>query len=292
MQRKTLCSLQTVKLRKIKDLFKSSLKDLYDAEELVAISRMVFTEVLNLSPSELLLNQDENIKEETQKELIIILERLKQAEPVQYVLRAAWFCDLKFKVNKHVLIPRPETEELVRWILEENKFLTPSILDVGTGSGCIAIALAKQIKKASVSAMEISTEALKVANHNALSHAVEIRFLKDTILQPMDSSMRYDIIVSNPPYVMQSEKESINKHVLDFEPHLALFVDDNDALIFYKAIIEFADSHLHVGGKLYFEINEAKSQAVVSLFNKRKFKNVTIKKDMQGKERMVMSVKA
>jgi release factor glutamine methyltransferase len=197
-----------------------------------------------------------------------------------------------------VLIPRPETEELVEFILSEvrnHKSEVSQILDIGTGSGCIAIALKKNLPDANVSAIDISDEALLIAKANAILNQTIVNFLRADILSPISpknkSEGTFDIIVSNPPYVRISEKEKMSKNVLDYEPHLALFVNDNDPLLFYKAIAEFALENLSPNGKLYFEINEALGAEIKKLLEEKGFKNVEVKKDMSGKERMTVASK-
>ena len=278
----------------IQNIFKTSLSKLYDTGESDAITRNVLMEVLNFESSDWVLLGKKMVSLDNEIKLHQILNRLLQHEPMQYVLGFAWFCDLKLKVNKHTLIPRPETEELVDWIVKENKIASATILDIGTGSGCIAIALATKIKSAKITAIDISKHALQIAAENALTHQVKIVFEEKNILTQNKSEFDekiVDIIVSNPPYVLATEKQSMHQHVLDFEPHQALFVPDNDALIFYKAIIEYAKIHLHPTGKLYFEINETKAAEVVELLKQNDFMDTQIKKDLQGKDRMVVGVK-
>ena len=278
-------------LREIQNIFKRSLKNLYDKDETATIIRTVLMEALNYSTADLILKDQEVVSFETEEQLLKILERLKQAEPVQYVLGYAWFCGLRFKVNKYVLIPRPETEELVDWIVKQNKIQSPHILDIGTGSGCIAIALAKQIPEATVVAKDISKDALNTATQNALINNVDVKFLEADILNQHSNEIKYDIIVSNPPYVLQSESETMCRHVLQYEPATALFVPDDDALIFYKAILKYAGIHLKPGGKLFFEINPFKAEEITALLKSSNFIELSIKKDLQGRDRMVMGTK-
>jgi release factor glutamine methyltransferase len=233
------------------------------------------------------------------EDLDAITERLKKNEPVQYVLGEAWFAGMKFKVNKNVLIPRPETEELVDWIVKESQKSNPesfrdksqNIIDIGTGSGCIPITLKHQLPEANVSAIDVCSEALFTATENAIKLNTEVDF---TLLDFLDEEKwnelhQYDIIVSNPPYVKQSEINTIHERVKEFEPHLALFVPDNDPILFYKKLSDFSMKHLNAGGKLFVEINEALGEAVSNLFRSAGFLNVDLKKDMQGKDRMVMA---
>jgi len=216
--------------------------------------------------------------------------RLVQHEPVQYVVGMTYFYDLKFKVNTAVLIPRPETEELVDWILKDHapqKNL--SILDIGTGSGCIPITIKAKAPNCQLSAFDISAEALKVARENAKDNAVEVNFQNIDILEEenWEQLPSYDIIVSNPPYIPNSQKELMSPNVLAYEPEIALFVSNEDPLIFYRTIIDFAKKHLVVGGWLYFETNEYNLSEVEVLFSKASFSNIEKRKDLQGKDRMV-----
>jgi release factor glutamine methyltransferase len=201
------------------------------------------------------------------------------------------FYVLDFEVNENVLIPRPETEELVEWILESQKSKVKSqklkILDIGTGSGCIAISLAKNIPNATVFAIDISEKALATAKKNAEINGVNVTFLEKNILETEDLEQQFDIIVSNPPYVRELEKEEIKKNVLDNEPHLALFVEDNDALIFYRKIAELAQKNLVENGQLFFEINQYLGTETVDLLEKMNFKNIELRKDIYGNDRMI-----
>jgi release factor glutamine methyltransferase len=222
--------------------------------------------------------------------------RLKKNEPVQYVVGHTWFCGMKIKVNSSVLIPRPETEELVALItqqLEEKSVTDASILDIGTGSGCIAIALKKKIPSAKISALELSPEAISTAKKNASLLDADINFIEADVLKPGDSLDKtvFDLIVSNPPYILKKEKKSMNPIVYDFEPTDALFVPDNNPLLFYKAIAEVADSHLRKGGRLWFETNETRADEVADLLKKKNFTLVKVHTDMSKKKRFVSGMK-
>lgn len=216
-----------------------------------------------------------------------IIERLKTKEPLQYILGECEFYGLSLKVSPSCLIPRSETEELVHWILQHN---FTNAVDIGTGSGCIPISLAKH-STAEITAFDISSDALFIAQENAKLNQVKINFIHHDIFKDIDIYKPFDLIVSNPPYVLESEKVLMNKNVLDYEPHLALFVTDNDALQYYKRIIEFSKVHLQKDGLLFFEINEQKSDGIKDLLEKNGFENILIKKDMQGKNRMVKAVR-
>jgi len=221
------------------------------------------------------------------------IQKLKSEQPIQYILGETEFYGLQFKVNENTLIPRPETEELVDWIIKDQLLIKNdqlTILDIGTGSGCIPISLVKNLSKAKVTSVDISSPAIAVANENADANSVVVSFISDSILAPKiisDSKNIFDVIVSNPPYVRNLEKQEIKKNVLEHEPHLALFVEDNDALIFYKKITEYGLSHLKKDGTLYFEINQYLGEETVSLIKNLGFQTVELRKDMSGNDRMI-----
>ena len=212
---------------------------------------------------------------------------------MQYILGTTSFYDLEFEVNNDVLIPRPETEELVAWILS-NIEITKSanklkILDIGTGSGCIAISLAKNISNSEVFAIDVSEKALAVAQKNASTNEVKVIFIEENILNTESLHQTFDVIVSNPPYVRNLEKQEIHKNVLDYEPHLALFVeDDDDALLFYRKIAHLAQKNLSENGQLYFEINQYLGKQMIELLQEKGFKNIELKKDIYGNDRMIL----
>lgn len=282
---------------KIKDIirfFREELKDIYEKEELEIIIGYCFEEYLDIKRSEFTLIGNETVSESELLQFNFAVKALKTNQPIQYVLGKSDFYGLKFKVNEHVLIPRPETEELVDLIIKEFKvsdFKSPiSILDVGTGSGCIPIALKKNLSNTSLYAVDISKAALEVAQQNAEINVVEVNFILDDILNPNNqelSAINYDIIVSNPPYICISEKEQMQKNVLDHEPHLALFVSDNDPLLFYKAIVDFAIKKLNPHGKIYFEINYMYGEELKQLLESKGFKNVLLLKDINNKNRIL-----
>ena len=232
----------------------------------------------------------------TEAELVVwnlILEDLKKEIPIQYLLGKTSFYGLDFEVNENVLIPRPETEELVEWMLQDcakrettNNF---SILDIGTGSGCIPISLKKQLPMVKVSAIDVSEKALEVAKGNAKLNGVEVYFILQNILETTDLLESYDVIVSNPPYVRNLEKQEIKNNVLEYEPHLALFVADDDALIFYRKIGELALKSLRPNGKLFFEINQYLGKETVDLLKDLGFQNVELRKDIYGNDRMILA---
>lgn len=218
-----------------------------------------------------------------------IVNELKTQKPIQYILGETEFFGLKFIVNENTLIPRPETEELVDLILkcEQTKNQNLKILDIGTGSGCISIALAKNLSNAQVFALDVSEKALEIAQINAKSNNVDVTFLHQNILETTNLQQQFDIIVSNPPYVRNLEKAEINKNVLGFEPHLALFVEDTDALLFYRKIAQLALVNLTKNGSLYFEINQYLGQETVQLLDDMGFKNIQLLKDVYGNDRMI-----
>ena len=288
-----------MKVNEIILIYRNQLRDLYEEGELSQVIFLVFEHVKNFSKIDIHLRKDELLSDSEKIKLENILSELKLNMPVQYVLGYAWFSGMKFKVNEHVLIPRQETEELVEWIskkiedeVRERKF-DFNILDVCTGSGCIAIALKKKFPSANIFALDISEEALAVARENSKLNQAEVSFIQSDILRTPNFNLptNYDLIVSNPPYVLESEKQILNKNVLDYEPHLALFVKDNDPLIFYNSISDFAFHHLKPGGKLYFEINEAKGKEVEDLLLMKGFFNVIVKKDLNEKVRMASAIK-
>ena len=281
-------------LNEARTVLTKELKNVYETDELRNIIELVIEHITNMSRAEQVKNKVPYLTCTQLEDLDAITERLKKNEPVQYVLGEAWFAGMKFKVNKNVLIPRPETEELVDWIVKESqksKVKSQNIIDIGTGSGCIPITLKHQLPEANVSAIDVCSEALFNATENAIKLNTEVDF---TLLDFLDEEKwnelhQYDIIVSNPPYVKQSEINTIHERVKEFEPHLALFVPDNDPILFYKKLSDFSMKHLNAGGKLFVEINEALGEAVSNLFRSAGFLNVDLKKDMQGKDRMVMA---
>tara|TARA_B110000090_G_C13254754_1_gene397908 strand:- start:137 stop:904 length:768 start_codon:yes stop_codon:yes gene_type:complete len=216
------------------------------------------------------------------------LEALKKEIPIQYILGETEFYGLPFIVNRHTLIPRPETEELVEWILETADITAPlQIIDIGTGTGCIPITLAKHLPNARLFAIDISKEALRIAKQNAILNNVKLHFTEKNILKTTTLPQKFDIIISNPPYVRELEKVDIKKNVLDNEPHIALFVEDDNPLLFYDKIADLAIEHLTKNGLLYFEINQYLGTETVEMLHKKGFKNIDLKKDVFGKDRMI-----
>jgi len=281
-------------ITKIKDYrtqFIQELSPIYDAGEVESFFYLILEEKHQLKRIDLALNPGLTFSVKEIQLWDWILEQLKQEIPVQYLLGKTSFYGLEFEVNENVLIPRPETEELVEWVLTNqtiNESINPlKILDVGTGSGCIAISLAKNIPNAEVFAIDVSERALVTAKKNAESNQVNVVFIEKNILETEDLKQQFDIIVSNPPYVRELEKQEIKKNVLDNEPHLALFVDDDDALIFYRKIAELAQKNLSQNGQLFFEINQYLGKEMMDLLEKMGFKNIELRKDIYGNDRMI-----
>jgi release factor glutamine methyltransferase len=279
-------------LNEARTVLTKELKNVYESDELRNIIELVTEHITNMSRVEQVKNKVPYLTCTQLEDLDAITERLKKNEPVQYVLGEAWFAGMKFKVNKNVLIPRPETEELVDWIVKESQKLkvkSQNIIDIGTGSGCIPITIKKKLQEANVSAIDVCSETLFTATENAIELNTDVNFLLLDFLdeEKWKELAQYDIIVSNPPYVKQSEINTMHERVKEFEPHLALFVPDNDALLFYKKLSGFAVKHLKSGGNLFVEINEALGEQVVNLFQTAGFANVELRKDMQGKDRMI-----
>ncbi len=271
----------------------SSLKDnlttLYSVREAANIANLVLEKITKFSRIDRLINKDKELAPIQISLLERYTDQLLQNRPVQYVLGEAHFSGLTFFVNEKVLIPRPETEELVLWITENIGQNPYSVLDIGTGSGCIAVSLKNRMPNCKISALDISYEALNIAQQNAQDNDVEVDFLEADILNEStwNSFGEYNCIVSNPPYITKSEQELMNANVLNYEPHTALFVPNNEPLLFYERIALFAQQHLLKDGYLFFEINENLGLKTVRLLQETGFKNIELKKDLQGKDRMV-----
>jgi len=277
-----------VTLKEFQTYFTSELAGEYPPEEIKSFFWILSEAFLKYSRLDLSLNAASPISEEKQQLFQGALERLKCFEPIQYILGQTEFFGLPFRVNEHTLIPRPETEELVSWMISDHKDAeNMRVLDIGTGSGCIAISLAKELPHISVTAVDISEEALNVAKRNALLNGVEVDFLQQDILTASKLPEAYDIIVSNPPYVRQLEKVQMHNNVLLHEPETALYVSDADPLLFYRAIAQLARTHLRKQGKLYFEINTYLSKEMRQMLIAEGYKTIEIRKDMFGKDRMI-----
>ena len=295
---------------KIADLvlfFRDELKNNYESNEIETLIAYCFEEFLYLNRADIVLNKSTSINESELLKFKFAIKSLKEFKPIQYILGKADFYGLKFIVNENVLIPRPETEELVNLIIKEVKEKNKhsenkngshfSILDIGTGTGCIPIVLKKNITTANLYALDISLKALEIAKQNAMLHNVIINFLHFDILSPLPSfflrdslpipDFKFDIIVSNPPYICIPEKSQMNKNVLDYEPHLALFVNDIDPMLFNKMIAEFALKYLKTNGELYLEINQYHGLETKQLFESKGFKNTRLLKDCNDNDRIL-----
>ena len=272
-------------------LFRKQLSGHTEPEEVENLCFITLQHVLGMSRVEISLSRKQKLSNTQSKALTEILSRLEKSEPIQYITGSTEFYGLEFKVNPATLIPRPETEELVEWMItsigEIESNSTLNILDIGTGSGCIAISIVKNLKSSKVSAIDISSEALKTASQNAMSNQVDIAFIEKDILQTKKLESYYDIIVSNPPYVRDLEKAEMRANVLNNEPESALFVPDEDPLLFYRKIGNLAFKNLQDSGMLFFEINEYLGEETVTLLKKIGFKDVILRKDMFGKDRMI-----
>ncbi|OXA85003.1 peptide chain release factor N(5)-glutamine methyltransferase [Flavobacterium hercynium] len=280
-----------MKIKQYRTQFIKELSPLYDAYEAESFFYLILEDKHKLRQIDLALNHELTFTNSDLTAWSSFLAQLKKEVPVQYLIGKTNFYGLYFEVNDNVLIPRPETEELVEWIISENvKSANPrkiKILDIGTGSGCIAITLAKNIPHAEVYAIDVSKKALETAKRNAINNKVDVTFMLKNVLELEQLKSDFDIIVSNPPYVRNLEKQEIRKNVLDYEPHLALFVDDNDALIFYKKIAELAQVNLLENGQLYFEINQYLGKEMIELLENMNFRNIDLRKDIYSNDRMI-----
>ena len=290
-----LLSLPGMTIRELEKSFIDQLSASYGFEEAHSLAWLSISHVCRLSRTQY-LNAKQNAPSMTEEALLLkVLEELKTGKPLQYVLGETEFYGLPFKVNPSVLIPRPETEELVDWIIKDLKstyseFASVKIIDIGTGSGCIPIALQKNIPAIQAFGIDISKAALDTANTNSALNNSEAIFFNDDIFnitQPQVIESKYNLIISNPPYVTYAEKEQMHRNVLAFEPHNALFVSNDDPLIFYRAIVLFALTHLKENGKLFLEINENLGTETVSLLSQYGFENIELRSDLRGRPRMI-----
>jgi release factor glutamine methyltransferase len=268
---------------------RKELKGIFPREEIESLIFLIFEKLKGYSRTQFLLAKDDELSEVELDEIEKIVSRLKNHEPIQYILGETEFYGLQFYAVPGVLIPRPETEELVLWIVSENQLLAPTILDIGTGTGCIAISLRKNIPGSTVIACDISPVCIDTARRNAELNSVQISVFEYDILTgtPEVSFPELDVIVSNPPYIRETEKPLMEKNVLEFEPELALFVPDENPLLFYGQIADFALSHLKDRGQLYFEINEAFGNECREMLQQKGFSDIELKKDINGKDRMI-----
>ena len=279
-------------VKDIRNYYCEQLCSIYDKDEANAMILILFEHYFNISRVKMALEPELRLSESEMLTFHFAVKDLLKNKPLQYIIGETEFCDLKFKVNESTLIPRPETSELVTKIVNgqqttDNRQI--SILDIGTGSGCIAISLAKHIAGSNVYALDISEKALEIAKENAISNNVDVTFIHDDILSLKNNiETKFDIIVSNPPYVRELEKAEMRDNVLNWEPHTALFVSDNDPLIFYRTILEFAKTHLNENGEVWFEINEYLGKEMTDLCHNMGFSEVEIFEDFRGKERVCL----
>lgn len=274
-------------------LYRQELRSIYPLVEVDSLIAIAFEEVLAYSKVDIFMNKDIPVPDQLVERLFSILEELKAQKPIQYIIGKTVFYGLPIEVNNHVLIPRPETEELVHWILKADLDPNCSVLDLGTGSGCIALALKDNLKNAVVRGADVSVRALNTATKNAQLNNLNVHFFQFDILEQESLGfMKFDLIVSNPPYVQEVEKDLMERNVLEYEPQSAIFVGQEDPLIFYRKIVDLADGHLTKRGRLFFEINAAFGSEIVQLLKDRGFLNVSLKKDYNGKDRMVSAVKS
>ncbi|WP_396634261.1 peptide chain release factor N(5)-glutamine methyltransferase [Maribacter sp. R86514] len=286
-------------LKEIKNIFHLELDAIYGKDEVNSFFYLLIEHYFDLERFVLAIQPELIIDKEQETVIFQALSELKLENPIQHIIGTSYFMDLDFKVNEHVLIPRPETEELVRWILDDVKDVKQSltILDMGTGSGCIPISVDKNLTNAKVFGLDISTEALKVADENNRLLGASVNFFKvdilsldkETVTKELDQ--KFDIIISNPPYVRELEKEEMQNNVIDHEPGLALFVPDEDPLKFYSAVVNFAADHLNEDGCLYLEINQYLGKETMSLLEESNFKTIELRKDMFGNDRMIKGIR-
>ena len=292
-------------VKQYRNYFNETLKTIYPITEIDSFFFLLLEEYLGFRRVDIVLKSDFKINQKTLNLLQSATKQLEQEVPLQYIIGKTEFYGLPFVVNKHVLIPRPETEELVAWVVSESSrfktFNTSTkqttetkqlkILDIGTGSGCIPVSLKKQLPFAEISAIDISNDALTVAKKNAVLNNVDIHFILQDILKTVALDQHYDIIISNPPYVRELEKKELKNNVLKNEPHVALFVKNDNPLIFYDKIAELAKNYLNKNGLLFFEINQYLGTETINLVNKKGLKNIQLKKDMFGNDRIIVASK-
>ncbi len=268
-------------------LIRNELKDQYPPGEIRGFTELIFEHLLNYTKTDILINNNTKLSKSAFFQIKEFIYQLRSFKPIQYILGESWFFDLKLEVSPDVLIPRQETEELVKWVIDTTGRNSVKVLDIGTGSGCIGIALALNLPFSEIVATDISEKAISLAERNAQLCGAGIEFILEDIFTPVIvKSGKYDIIVSNPPYVTESEKLLTDKNVLHYEPVAALFVPDHQALIYYEAIVSLAREVLNPGGRLFFEINESKSVELEQLLKRHMFSNVELRKDINGKYRM------
>lgn len=275
-------------LKDIRNYLKKELHGIYPENEIIAITNIILKTHYGFNRLHLLLNSDQTVSSQTVSRIVEICNELKTRKPLQYILGETSFYNCTIKVNNETLIPRPETEELIDLIIRENQDFRGRVIDIGTGSGCIAIAIKKNLKEAEVTGIDISDGALEMASSNGILNNVNVSFLKGDIFKfDSESIPPVEIIISNPPYVLESEKQNMSRNVLDFEPHKALFVPDEDPLIFYKAIVNLSGRILMPGGKIYLEINEKKGEEMCILLESAGYSKVNVINDINSKNRFI-----
>ena len=274
-------------VKEFRQNFNESLASVYPTVEIDSLFFQLMEHVLNIGRAEIILKINTELDQDILNDVVHFMNRLEKKEPIQYVIGQTSFAEIPIHVNHHVLIPRPETENLVYWITSREPY-NLAILDICTGSGCIAFALENHIN-ARVSAWDISNEALKVAKQTGTSINSNVSFSQVDILKGPQTQDRWDVIVSNPPYVLEEEKSQIHANVLEYEPHLALFTSREDTIQFYRAVIQFASLHLLPGGRLYFELNPNTANAVISLLKTMDFVDIVVDNDMQNQARMLVA---
>ena len=279
-------------MKTIANIIREELNNHYPTGEVTALTRIIATELLGVSQMAFYLKDNITLTAEQKTLLDNTIERLKKQEPIQYIQGYSDFCGLRFKVTPATLIPRPETSELVEWIASEYSSKMVNILDIGTGSGCIAISLAHKLPKSNVTAWDISTTALAVAAENSRNNSTEVTFERVDILSYEPKSAQFDIIVSNPPYIKENEKAAMHSNVLDWEPHTALFVPDSDPLLFYRTIAEKGLQMLATDGTLYFEINRAHGAETMEMLANIGYTNIELRKDFADNDRMIKAKRA
>lgn len=278
-------------LVQIKEQYLLELANIYDVREIESFFDVIVEDLMQLNRMEVGFKKNETLDPLKEKEFTSILEALKTKQPLQYILGHAWFYGRSFNVNPSVLIPRPETEELVQWIIQStNKKDALEMLDIGTGSGCIPITLKIELPNTKISAIDISADSLNTATANATLHKTAIQFQQLDILTTNQLSRHYDVIISNPPYIPEKEKSAMHENVLEHEPHLALFVPNEDPLLFYKKITALAENHLNKNGLLFFEIHYDQADAIQQMISQHGFE-VELRKDIYGQDRMIKAKK-
>ncbi|MBE6285977.1 MAG: peptide chain release factor N(5)-glutamine methyltransferase [Bacteroidales bacterium] len=285
-------TIQQPEVKRIAQIIYDELSGYYTQSEVSALTRIIATELLGVSQMAFYLKDNITLTAEQKTLLFNTVERLKKHEPIQYIQGYSDFCGLRFKVTSATLIPRPETSELVEWIASEYSGKIVNILDIGTGSGCIAISLAHKLPESNVTAWDISTAALAVAAENSRNNGTEVTFERVDILSYEPKSAQFDIIVSNPPYIKENEKSAMHNNVLDWEPHTALFVPDSDPLLFYRTIAEKGLQMLAPSGTLYFEINHAHGAETMKMLANFGYTDIELRKDFADNDRMIKATRA